>query len=198
MPFFFSTSGSKVTLCKGSYKYLIANVVHSAFIVSKIYVRRQYSAGKINCAFICCMFLINCFEGKLDEILPLDHQWCSIDMQMILEISMHRYLKIKSCIFTAIYTQLTHRLRSSSFAVICAERSEAKWCSGASKLSKNKCSLSASSVAGGGKRSFPIAMVHSWRPCWIDFASKIYFISWTSNANMKRSNKMLILAAHYR
>lgn len=121
--------------------------------------------------FTCRMFLINFFEGKLHKILPLDHQWCLIDTQMIMEISMDRYLKIQSSIFTAIYTQLAYRLRSSSFAVICAEINEAKWCSGDSKLSRNKWSVS----AGGGKRSFPITMVHSWRPCWILSAGSILF-----------------------
>lgn len=170
----FSTSGSKVTLCKGSYKYLIANV-RSVFIVSNLYRRKQYSKSKTNCVFTCCMFQINFLEGKLNKILPLDHQWCSSDMQVILEISMDRYLKIQSYIFTAIYTQLTSRLRSSSFAIIWAERSETKWCFGDGKLSKNKCSVFASPVAGGGKSSFPITMVHSWRPCWILLAGSILY-----------------------
>lgn len=120
--------------------------------------------------FTCHVFLINFFEGRLHKILRLDYQRCSIDMQMIVEISMDRYLKIQSCIFTAICTYLAYRLRSSSFAVICTEK-WGKMMLGDSKLSRNKWSVS----AGGGKRSFPITMVNSWRSCWILSAGSILF-----------------------
>lgn len=141
-------------------------------LFQKTYLSRQYSTSKTNCAFTCLMFLINVFEGKRNKILPLDHQWCSIDKQMVLEISMHGYLQS---------LQLPTRSANIQAQVFfCSHLCRGKW--GKMMLRGQQSLLRTSavyllhqSVTGGGKRGFPITMVHSWRPCWLLSAGSILY-----------------------